>query len=114
MELSIVLPCLNEAETLGVCVDKAMRSLADLGIDGEVVHLVETKAGEDLDGEGKLARMWRANRTYYFEPYKKYVTGNVTAKRLADVRNRPWSDAEHLLMRQQQIVASGAIESGCD
>jgi hypothetical protein len=27
IELSIVLPCLNEAETLGVCVEKAMGAL---------------------------------------------------------------------------------------
>lgn len=36
-ELSIVLPCLNEAETLAVCVRKAMASLARLGIAGEVI-----------------------------------------------------------------------------
>jgi hypothetical protein len=36
-KLSIVLPCLNEAETLRVCVDKAMASIAALGIDGEVI-----------------------------------------------------------------------------
>jgi hypothetical protein len=36
-ELSIVMPCLNEAPTIGVCVRKALRSLEELGIDGEVV-----------------------------------------------------------------------------
>ena len=36
-ELSIVMPCLNEADTLAICVQKAMRSLADHGIDGEVI-----------------------------------------------------------------------------
>jgi glycosyltransferase involved in cell wall biosynthesis len=36
-ELSIVMPCLNEAATLGVCIRKAQRSLSELGIDGEVV-----------------------------------------------------------------------------
>jgi glycosyltransferase involved in cell wall biosynthesis len=36
-ELSIVMPCLNEAGTIGVCVRKARRSLAELRIDGEVV-----------------------------------------------------------------------------
>jgi glycosyltransferase involved in cell wall biosynthesis len=37
LELTIVLPCLNEAETLGVCLDKAFTSIRDLGIAGEVV-----------------------------------------------------------------------------
>ncbi len=37
LELSIVLPCLNEAETVAVCVEKAKRWLHDAGIDGEVV-----------------------------------------------------------------------------
>jgi hypothetical protein len=36
-ELSIVLPCLNESETLAVCIRKALASLERLGIDGEVI-----------------------------------------------------------------------------
>lgn len=37
IELSVVMPCLNEAETLAVCIKKAAASMADLGIIGEVV-----------------------------------------------------------------------------
>ena len=37
MEVSIVMPCLNEAETLEVCVRKARTFLAENGIYGEVV-----------------------------------------------------------------------------
>jgi len=37
MELTVVLPCLNEAETLAVCIRKAKASIVALGIDGEVV-----------------------------------------------------------------------------
>ncbi|HZL37876.1 MAG TPA: glycosyltransferase family 2 protein [Tepidisphaeraceae bacterium] len=36
-EISIVMPCLNEAATLEVCIRKARRSLEALGIEGEVV-----------------------------------------------------------------------------
>src|SRR5262249_26613674 len=36
-ELSIVIPCLNEAETIGTCIEKAQRALRDYGISGEVV-----------------------------------------------------------------------------
>lgn len=37
LELSVVLPCLNEAETLAVCVRKALTSLRELEVAGEVV-----------------------------------------------------------------------------
>lgn len=37
LELSIVMPCLNEAETIAVCVKKAMAFLAAEGIAGEVI-----------------------------------------------------------------------------
>ena len=37
VELSIVMPCLNEAETLAVCIDKAMGFLERSGVVGEVI-----------------------------------------------------------------------------
>src|SRR6201996_1572162 len=37
VELTVVMPCLNEAETLAVCVDKALAALAENHIAGEVV-----------------------------------------------------------------------------
>jgi glycosyltransferase involved in cell wall biosynthesis len=37
LELTVVMPCLNEAETLAVCVDKAQAALRENGIAGEVV-----------------------------------------------------------------------------
>jgi len=37
IELSVVMPCLNEAETLGVCIAKAQRALREAGIEGEVI-----------------------------------------------------------------------------
>jgi glycosyltransferase involved in cell wall biosynthesis len=37
LELTVVMPCLNEAETLAVCVDKALAALRDNAIAGEVV-----------------------------------------------------------------------------
>src|SRR5688572_2703264 len=36
-EVTIVMPCLNEADTLATCIDKAHRAFRDAGIDGEVV-----------------------------------------------------------------------------
>ncbi len=37
MELTVLMPCLNEADTLAVCIRKAMRFLSENGIDGEVL-----------------------------------------------------------------------------
>ena len=37
VELTILMPCLNEAETLALCIDKAQAFLARTGIAGEVV-----------------------------------------------------------------------------
>ena len=37
LELSIVMPCLNEAETLAVCIEKARRSLRECDIAGEII-----------------------------------------------------------------------------
>src|SRR5262249_34827955 len=36
-ELSIVMPCLDEAETLGTCIEKARRFLATSGVSGEII-----------------------------------------------------------------------------
>jgi len=52
LELTIVMPCLNEAKTLPVCVRKALDAMARLGIRGEVV------VGDNgsTDGSQELAR----------------------------------------------------------
>ena len=37
LELTVLLPCLNEEETIATCIEKARRSLAENGIRGEVL-----------------------------------------------------------------------------
>ncbi|MDR1009897.1 MAG: glycosyltransferase, partial [Opitutaceae bacterium] len=37
LEISIVMPCLNEARTLGACIDEARRALAEGGLHGEII-----------------------------------------------------------------------------
>jgi glycosyltransferase involved in cell wall biosynthesis len=37
LEVSVVMPCLNEADTLAVCIEKAQRALHDNKIQGEVI-----------------------------------------------------------------------------
>ena len=36
-ELTILMPCLNEAETLAGCIEKARTGLAEVGLRGEVL-----------------------------------------------------------------------------
>ena len=52
LELTVLMPCLNEAETLATCIRKAQGSLRELGIDGEVLI---ADNGSD-DGSQDIAR----------------------------------------------------------
>jgi glycosyltransferase involved in cell wall biosynthesis len=52
LELSIVLPCLNEAETLEVCVRKGLDSIQRLGVAGEVI----VADNGSTDGSQDIAR----------------------------------------------------------
>ncbi len=36
-EVSVVMPCLNEAETLGTCIEKAQRALGELDVEWEII-----------------------------------------------------------------------------
>jgi Glycosyl transferase family 2 len=51
VELTIVMPCLNEAETVATCVTKAVKFLADSGVSGEVV----VADNGSTDGSQRLA-----------------------------------------------------------
>lgn len=37
IEVSVVMPCLNEIETIGTCIKKAQRALEEIGAVGEIV-----------------------------------------------------------------------------
>jgi len=52
LELSVVMPCLNEAKTVGICVRKAFAALKEHGISGEVIVADNGSA----DGSEEIAR----------------------------------------------------------
>jgi glycosyltransferase involved in cell wall biosynthesis len=66
MRVSVVIPCLNEAETIGECVERARAVLDEQRYDGEVV-VVDNGS---TDGSGDLAR--RAGARVIEEPRRGY------------------------------------------
>ncbi len=99
LDLSVVMPCLNEAETLGICIEKARQKMAELGIHGEVligdngstdgsiaiaeqagariVHVAEKGYGNALYGaiqaaKGKYILMGDADDSYDFGELDKF------------------------------------------
>ena len=58
MELTILMPCLNEAETVGTCVDKALGFLRRAGVEGEVLVADNgSRDGSQALAEGRGARV---------------------------------------------------------
>ncbi|GAC1471882.1 MAG: glycosyltransferase [Isosphaeraceae bacterium] len=56
LEVSVVMPCLNEVRTVGKCVEKASNSLLQLGVRGEVV----VADNGSTDGSQEIARSFGA------------------------------------------------------
>ncbi|HEX8564261.1 MAG TPA: glycosyltransferase family 2 protein [Pyrinomonadaceae bacterium] len=100
IELSVVMPCLNEADTLEICLQKAGRSMREHGINGEiivadngstddsieiaqrngarVVHVKEKGYGSALMGgieaaRGRFVIMGDADDSYDFLEIPKFV-----------------------------------------
>jgi glycosyltransferase involved in cell wall biosynthesis len=80
IELTIIMPCLNEAETLKVCIDKAARFLAQSGISGEIL------VGDNgsTDGSQDIAR--RAGAVVVDVPVRGYGAALFAACHAANGR----------------------------
>jgi glycosyltransferase involved in cell wall biosynthesis len=52
IDVTVVMPCLNEAETLAVCIDKAIASLSENNMNGEVI----VADNGSTDGSQDIAR----------------------------------------------------------
>jgi glycosyltransferase involved in cell wall biosynthesis len=76
LEVSIVMPCLNEAETIGRCVDRARESIAQLDIRGEVL----VADNGSTDGSQQIALAHGAKVVVVDEPgYGAAIRGGVAA-----------------------------------
>ncbi len=52
IELSVVMPCLNESDTLAVCIEKARRAMSENNISGEII----VADNGSTDGSPDIAR----------------------------------------------------------
>ena len=78
MELTILMPCLNEAETLGICIDKAQRFLDENHIDGEVLISDNGSTDGSVDiAKSHSARVVHAEQRGYGSAL---ITGCMEAK----------------------------------
>jgi hypothetical protein len=78
LELSVVMPCLNEADTLAVCIEKAQRAMAEHGIAGEVV----IADNGSTDGSVEIAERLGARVVHVAaKGYGNALMGGITAAR---------------------------------
>ena len=78
VELSIVMPCLNEADTLGTCIEKARLALDSRGIVGEVI----VADNGSMDGSRDIARAAGASVVHVAERgYGAALMGGIAAAR---------------------------------
>ena len=96
-EVTIVMPCLNEADTLATCIDKAHRAFRETGIDGEVV----IADNGSTDGSPDIARAHGARVV----PVAARGYGNALMGGI-DCRARPLRD--HGRRRRQLRFPRGA------
>jgi 4-amino-4-deoxy-L-arabinose transferase-like glycosyltransferase/glycosyltransferase involved in cell wall biosynthesis len=76
LELSIIMPCLNEAETLEVCIRKSQDFLQDHQVEGEVI----IADNGSTDGSDRIARRMGARVVRVEEKgYGSALMGGITA-----------------------------------
>lgn len=82
MKVSIVIPCLNEINTIGTCVEKALRALHQLNLDGEVL----VADNGSTDGSAELAEKMGARVVYVPQSgYGAALKGGIEASKGAFV-----------------------------
>src|SRR5262249_35598219 len=77
-EVTVVMPCLNEADTVGTCVEKAVRTLREHAIAGEVI----VADNGSTDGSAEIATTEGARVVRVAERgYGNALMGGIAAAR---------------------------------
>ena len=117
LEVTVVMPCLNEADTVATCVGKAVRCLRDLGVSGEVLVAdngstdgsqgLATSAGARVvavpargygaalmggieAARGRFVIMGDADDSYDFSDLKKFIEGLRAGADVVQGCRLPW------------------------
>lgn len=80
LEVSVVMPCLNEERTVGRCVEKALQTLQRLGIRGEVLVV------DNGSSDGSVAAARQAGARVVEHPQRGY--GNALRRGFDESRGR--------------------------
>ena len=78
--VSVVMPCLNEEEAIGICIEKIRRTFATAGIDGEIV-VCDNGSTDDT-----VAIAERMGARVVHQPMRGY--GNAYIKGFASARGK--------------------------
>jgi glycosyltransferase involved in cell wall biosynthesis len=78
--VSVVMPCLNEEEAIGPCIEKIQRTFAEAGIDGEIVVC------DNGSTDASVAIAERMGARVVHQPLRGY--GNAYLKGFASARGR--------------------------
>lgn len=108
LELTVLMPCLNEAETLGICIDKAASYLKKSGVAGEILIADNGSTDGSIEiAEGRGARVVAVRKKGYGSALKggqKAARGRYVI--MAD------SDDSYDLEHLQPFV--DRLRGGCD
>lgn len=106
--VSAIIPCLNEERTLGICINKVMKSFARLGIKGEVV------IGDNgsMDKSVEIAKSLGARVIH--QPVKGYGAAISAAARAARGKYLIMADADDSYDWSQIDNFIDTLENGAD
>src|SRR5665213_1434523 len=117
-ELSIVMPCLNEADTIAICIEKAQRAIGEHGIAAEIV----IADNGSTDGSQEIARRHGARVIAVDERgYGAALMGGINAARgeyvmMGDADDSyDWSEIPRFLAKLREgyeIVQGCRLEGG--
>ena len=79
-DISVVMPCLNEAASVGICIEKAWEGIRKTGLSGEVV------VSDNGSSDGSIDVATKAGARVVRQPARGY--GNAYLKGFAEARGR--------------------------